>query len=254
VRAGHPERTRVMPVRGQGIGPYLSVSTSRRNPGQHRCGLADRAWQIERTSWRGTLAGLPRDDLRHLDGRVHHLPTEPHVVGRYRGRLPVKFWRKRKKRARHAVEMTTRRGSAEKLQKRVFPLLPYRAWNPAQIAGFPHSHSDDGGGGPQICAGEKKTKPGQINCYEIRNNSQTKLEHNGSTSSCETPPIQSVTCLSFTLRQVIQNGQQLSYQCGWRGTASIQSGRAGDRHILSLGHSPLGIAIIGGLTAYVHSP
>jgi hypothetical protein len=31
--------------------------------------------------------------------------------------------------------------------------------NPAQNAGFPHSHSDDGGGGPQNCAGEEKPKP-----------------------------------------------------------------------------------------------
>ena len=44
--------------------------------------LADRTWQIERTSWRGTLAGCRVTICEHLDGRVT-IAHGPHVVGRY---------------------------------------------------------------------------------------------------------------------------------------------------------------------------
>jgi len=40
-----------------------------------------------------------------------------------------------------------------------FSTLPSALANPAPNAGFPHSHSDDGGGGPPNCAGDEKPKP-----------------------------------------------------------------------------------------------
>jgi hypothetical protein len=44
--------------------------------------LADRTWQIERTSWRGTLAGCRVTICEHLDDRVT-IAHGPDVVGRY---------------------------------------------------------------------------------------------------------------------------------------------------------------------------
>jgi hypothetical protein len=44
--------------------------------------LGERVWQIERTPWRGTLAGCRVLISEHLDGQVT-ISYGPHVVGRY---------------------------------------------------------------------------------------------------------------------------------------------------------------------------
>jgi hypothetical protein len=50
--------------------------------------------------------------------------------------------------------------------KNEFPTLSSALGNPAKnkSAGFPHSHSDDGGGQGLNLRGEKKHKTGQITC------------------------------------------------------------------------------------------
>ena len=42
----------------------------------------ERVWQLERTRWRGTLAGCRVTICEHLDGQVS-IAYGPHVVGRY---------------------------------------------------------------------------------------------------------------------------------------------------------------------------
>ena len=42
----------------------------------------ERVWQLERTRWRGTLAGCRVTICEHLDGQVS-IVYGPHVVGRY---------------------------------------------------------------------------------------------------------------------------------------------------------------------------
>jgi hypothetical protein len=71
-----------MPVRGQDLDLIFSVQHERAVAQDNTVRLADRAWQIERTSWRGTLAGCRVTICEHLDGRVT-IAHGPHVVGRY---------------------------------------------------------------------------------------------------------------------------------------------------------------------------
>jgi hypothetical protein len=71
-----------MPVRGQDLDLIFSVQHERAVAQDNTVRLADRTWQIERTSWRGTLAGCRVTICEHLDGRVT-IAHGPHVVGRY---------------------------------------------------------------------------------------------------------------------------------------------------------------------------
>ncbi len=70
------------PVRGQDLDLIFSVQHERAVAQDNTVRLADRTWQIERTSWRGTLAGCRVTICEHLDGRVT-IAHGPHVVGRY---------------------------------------------------------------------------------------------------------------------------------------------------------------------------
>jgi len=71
-----------MPVRGQDLDLIFSVQHEPAVAQDNTVRLADRTWQIERTSWRGTLAGCRVTICEHLDGRVT-IAHGPHVVGRY---------------------------------------------------------------------------------------------------------------------------------------------------------------------------
>ena len=71
-----------VPVRGQDLDPIFSVQTERVVAKDNTVGVRERLWQIERTRWRGTLAGCRVTICEHLDGRVSIL-YGPHVVGRY---------------------------------------------------------------------------------------------------------------------------------------------------------------------------
>jgi hypothetical protein len=71
-----------MPVHGQELDQIFSVQQERMVAQDNTVRLGDRIWQIERTSWRGTLAGCRVMICEHLDGRVT-IVYGPHVVGRY---------------------------------------------------------------------------------------------------------------------------------------------------------------------------
>src|SRR5271165_4928583 len=95
------------------------------------------ALQIERVSWRATLAGCTVMVHQHLDGTIS-LTHGPHRLGHYSAQgvaLPAI-----KTAAPKAVEKTLR-GKVKK------PTFPPALGNPAKYAGFPLSHSYDGYGG-----------------------------------------------------------------------------------------------------------
>lgn len=71
-----------VPVRGQDLDRIFSVQHERVVANDNTVRLRERIWQLERTRWRGTLAGCRVTICEHLDGRVTIL-YGPHVVGRY---------------------------------------------------------------------------------------------------------------------------------------------------------------------------
>ena len=77
-QAGHA----FVSVRGQDLAQIFSVQTERTVANDNTVGIGERVWQIERTRWRGTLAGCRVRICEHLDGEVR-LVYGPHVVGRY---------------------------------------------------------------------------------------------------------------------------------------------------------------------------
>jgi transposase len=81
VRAEQPGHAFV-PLHGQDLDRIFSVQTERVVGKDNTVQIGDRGWQIERTPWRGTLAGCRVTICEHLDGRVS-IVYGPHVVGRY---------------------------------------------------------------------------------------------------------------------------------------------------------------------------
>jgi hypothetical protein len=81
VRAAEPGHAFV-PVRGQDLEQIFSVQTERVVAKDNTVRVEERTWQVERTRWRGTLAGCRVTICEHLDGRVSIL-YGPHIVGRY---------------------------------------------------------------------------------------------------------------------------------------------------------------------------
>ena len=77
-QAGHA----FVPVRGQDLEQIFSVQTERTVANDNTVGIGERVWQIERTRWRGTLAGCRVTICEHLEGQVS-IVYGPHVVGRY---------------------------------------------------------------------------------------------------------------------------------------------------------------------------
>lgn len=82
VRAEQPGHAFV-PLHGQDLDRIFSVQTERVVGKDNTVQIGDRHWQIERTPWRGTLAGCRVTVCEHLDGRVSLL-YGPHRVGQYR--------------------------------------------------------------------------------------------------------------------------------------------------------------------------
>jgi hypothetical protein len=72
-----------VPVRGQDLDRIFSVQHERVVANDNTVRLRERVWQLERTRWRGTLAGCRVRICEHLDGRVS-IVYGPHLVGRYR--------------------------------------------------------------------------------------------------------------------------------------------------------------------------
>jgi hypothetical protein len=71
-----------VPVRGQDLHRIFSVQHERVVANDNTVKLGEQVWQLERTRWRGTLAGCRVTICEYLDGRVTIL-YGPHVVGRY---------------------------------------------------------------------------------------------------------------------------------------------------------------------------
>jgi len=71
-----------LPVNGQNLDQIFSIQQERVVAQDNTVKLGERIWQIEKTPWRGTLAGCRVLIAEHLDGRVT-LSYGPHVVGRY---------------------------------------------------------------------------------------------------------------------------------------------------------------------------
>jgi transposase len=71
-----------VPAGGQDLNRIFSVQQERVVANDNTVRLRDRMWQLERTRWRGTLAGCRVTICEHLDGRVT-IVYGPHVVGRY---------------------------------------------------------------------------------------------------------------------------------------------------------------------------
>ena len=71
-----------VPVRGQDLDRIFSVQQERVVGKDNTVQWGERVWQIERTPWRGTLAGCRVTLCEHLDRRVTII-YGPHVVGRF---------------------------------------------------------------------------------------------------------------------------------------------------------------------------
>ena len=132
-----------VPVRGSDLDRIFSVQTERVVAKDNTVRLANRVWQIERTPWRGTLAGCRVTLCEHLDGRVT-IVYGPHQVGGYTAEGQSLAVAKKRRAPRCGNDAPWK---AWKSQKADFPTLSTALGNPAQSksAGFPHSHSVDGG-------------------------------------------------------------------------------------------------------------
>lgn len=71
-----------VPVGGQNLHRIFSVQQERVVAPDNTVRLGERLWQLERTRWRGTLAGCRVTICEHLDGQVT-IVYGPHVVGQY---------------------------------------------------------------------------------------------------------------------------------------------------------------------------
>jgi len=132
-----------VPVRGWDLDRIFSVQTERVVAKDNTVRLANRVWQIERTPWRGTLADCRVIICEHLDGRVT-IVYGPHVIARYTAEGQSLAVAKKPRAPRCGNDAPWK---AWKSQKADFPTLSTALGNPAKTksAGFPHSHSVDGG-------------------------------------------------------------------------------------------------------------
>src|ERR1700758_1846125 len=87
-----------VPVRGSDLERIFSVQTERVVAKDNTVRLDNRVWQIERTPWRGTLAGCRVTLCEHLDGRLT-IVYGPHVVAQYTAQGPGAGGRKKERRA-----------------------------------------------------------------------------------------------------------------------------------------------------------
>lgn len=71
-----------LPLAGQDLDRIFSIQHERVVAQDNTVKLGERLWQIEKTPWRGTLAGCRVMISEHLDGRVT-LRYGPHLVGCY---------------------------------------------------------------------------------------------------------------------------------------------------------------------------
>ena len=132
-----------VPVRGSDLDRIFSVQTERVVAKDNTVRLENRVWPIARTPGRGTLAGCRVTICEHLDGRVT-IVYGPHLVANYTAEGQSLAVAKKRRAPRCGNDAPWK---AWKSQKADFPTLSTALGNPAktQSAGFPHSHSVDGG-------------------------------------------------------------------------------------------------------------
>ena len=114
-----------VPCRGRDLDFVFSIQQTRVVARDNTVQLGERWFQIESVGWRSSLAGGRVIVHEHLDGTLT-IRYGPHILGRYN----AQGWpllEQTERRSRKAVEKT--------------PL-----GNPATPAGFPLSHSHEGGG------------------------------------------------------------------------------------------------------------
>jgi transposase len=112
-----------VPVRGQDLERVFAVQHERVVGKDNTVRVGDRNWQIQRTPWRGTLAGCRVTICEHLDGRWS-IYYGPHCVGRFTAQgepLSPKSPNARGPRCGNAAPR-----KARKTQKTSFPLFPPR--------------------------------------------------------------------------------------------------------------------------------
>ena len=118
----------------------FTVQTERVVAKDNTVAIGDQRWQLEKSKFRGSLAGCTVTIHEHLDGRIS-MRYGPHVVGRFTATgesvgggakpIPEEPWKRRV------------RGDGGKPQTG-FPPSPPPLGNPASPAGFPLSHRSGG--------------------------------------------------------------------------------------------------------------
>jgi transposase len=111
-----------VPVYGQDLDRIFSVQQERVVANDNTVQLGVRVWQLERTWWRGTLAGCRVTICEHLDGRVS-IVYGPHLVGHYTAEGEPLQLAKKKRAPRCGNDAPWK---AWKTQKASFPLFPPR--------------------------------------------------------------------------------------------------------------------------------
>lgn len=131
-----PDGSAFVPCPSQDLGLIFSIQSERMVQRDNTVSFQDQQLQIERVKWKSSLAGCRVVVHQHLD-RTLSITYGPHCVGRYTGE-GESLEKCKISPATAAVEKP--RGG--KVQKTDFPSA---LGNPANTAGFPLSHSFDGG-------------------------------------------------------------------------------------------------------------
>jgi len=111
-----------VPVYGQDLERIFSVQQERVVANDNTVQWGERVWQLERSLWRGTLAGCRVTICEHLDGRVS-IVYGPHLVGHYTAEGEPLQLAKTRRTPRCGNDAS---GKAWKTQTASFPLFPPR--------------------------------------------------------------------------------------------------------------------------------
>jgi hypothetical protein len=153
-----------VPVRGSDLDRIFSVQTERVVAKDNTVRLATRVGQIERTPWRGTLAGCRVTICEHLDGRVT-IVYGPHRVGEYTAEGQSLAVAKKRRVPRCGNDAPWK---AWKSKKRAFPLFPPRLEIRPKVKA-PDFHIPTASAADSQENQERRTsKTGQITCYKNR--------------------------------------------------------------------------------------
>lgn len=113
-----------VPAAGRDLDRIFSVQQERVVGKDNTVQWGERVWQIERASWRGTLAGCRVMICEHLDGRVT-IVYGPHVVGHFSA-MGEPLERSQKARASRCGNDAPRKAWKTPKTKASFPRFPPR--------------------------------------------------------------------------------------------------------------------------------